>query len=301
MYMEWKPYVSVAKRRADALKQATTAKKRGQHLSPVVIDGRAIATSFWGKSWCENLESYADFSNRLPRGRTYARNGSVIDLQVKAGGVEAQVSGSSLYKTKVTVEALDSRRWKALVGAHASHVASVVDLLQGKLPKSLLVALADRASGLFPSPNELTFSCSCPDWADMCKHVAAVLYGVGHRLDSQPELFFFLRGVEVSDLAARGATLGLDSSAADAFGGADLGTMFGIELEGAPRAKPSAKKLAPKGATRKGATAKGAKPKTTTRPAANLAKRPAGKAVTTVKRSAPKPTAPRAKSRGGKG
>ena len=283
MHMQWKPYVSVAKRRADALKQAKAAKKRGQTFSPVLIDGRAIATSFWGTSWCENLESYADFSNRLPRGRTYARNGSVVDLQVKAGVVEAQVSGSSLYKTSVTVKALDSKRWKALVAAHSFHVASVVELLQGKLPKSLLVALADRASGLFPSPAELTFSCSCPDWAAMCKHVAAVLYGVGHRLDSQPELFFFLRGVEVSDLAARGATLELDSSAADAFGGADLGAMFGIELEGAPRAKSSAKRPATK---------------------ASSAKKPIPKAATKGKKSAPLPkpaTAARAKSRAGKG
>jgi len=251
MYTQWKPYVPVARRRADALKQAVAANKRGQTLSPVIIDGRAIATSFWGKSWCANLEGYADFSNRLPRGRTYARNGSVIDLQVKSGIVEAKVSGSSLYKTSVSVKALDAKRWKALVAAHASHVASVVDLLQGKLPKSLLGALADRTSGLFPSPRELTFSCSCPDWADMCKHVAAVLYGVGHRLDSQPELFFYLRGVEVSDLAARGATLAVDVSDPDALGGADLGAMFGIELETAPVAKMASKKKATKAAKAK--------------------------------------------------
>jgi len=259
MYRQWKPYVPVARRRADAVKQSVAAKKGGQTLSPVVIDGRAIATSFWGKSWCQNLEAYADFSNRLPRGRTYARNGSVIDLQVKSGIVEAKVSGSSLYKTSVSVKALDAARWKALVAAHASHVASVVDLLQGKLPKSLLGALADRSSGLFPSPRELTFSCSCPDWADMCKHVAAVLYGVGHRLDSQPELFFYLRGVEVSDLAARGATLAVDVSVPDALGGADLGAMFGIELEAAPVAKRPANRATTKAVKAKRATKKAVK------------------------------------------
>jgi len=123
MFRLWKPYVSVSRRRAQAAKEAAAAKKKGKAFSPVVISGRTIADSFWGKSWCKNLESYADFENRLGRGRTYARNGSVIDLQVKSGVVEAKVSGSSLYKTSVKVKALDGKRWKKLVAAVSTRLA----------------------------------------------------------------------------------------------------------------------------------------------------------------------------------
>ncbi len=250
----WKAHVPVAQRRTSAEKLAVDALKRGKVLSPVRIVGRVIATSFWGRAWCDNLESYADFDNRLPRGRTYARNGSVIDLQIGPGRVDAKVQGSSTYTTTVTVNPLDAGRWRSLVAAHASQVASVVDLLQGELPKSLLAALADRSSHLFPEPAELAFSCSCPDWATMCKHVAAVLYGVGNRLDAQPELFFHLRGVDVADLAASGAMVDFVACDDDGLGGADLGAMFGIDLDDVPvAAKPAAAK---KSAAKKSAVAK---------------------------------------------
>lgn len=202
--------------------------------SPVVIAGRTIATSFWGKAWCDAMESYGDYANRLPRGRTYVRNGSVVDLRITTGLVSASVSGSRLYSTTVRVKPLDPTRWRAVVDRHAAQVSSLVDLLQGKLPASLLHALCDRSSGLFPGPNEIEFHCSCPDWASMCKHVAAVLYGVGARLDSDPGLFFLLRGVEVSDLAARGAAVGFTSVGVDDLVGADLGDIFGIDLGGGP-------------------------------------------------------------------
>ena len=240
MFYEWKPYVPVAQRRAEALRHLNAQRKKGAKLEPVVIEGRTIATSYWGKSWCDNLESYSDYSNRLPRGRSYVRNGSVVDLRIEKGTVAAAVSGSSLYKTQVKVKALSPKSWKELVRRHASQVASVVELLQGKLPKSLLEALADRASGLFPAPRELEFSCSCPDWAEMCKHVAAVLYGVGSRLDAQPELFFLLRGVEVTDLAARGAAADFGAPAAGDLVAGDLGALFGIELEGSTSTTPIA-------------------------------------------------------------
>lgn len=205
--------------------------KRGIALSPVVIEGRQIARSFWGKAWCENLESYSDYSNRLPRGRTYARNGSVVHLAIEPGLAAAHVSGSRMYETQVRVSPLARKHWKSLVASHSSQVSSLVDLLQGRLPASLLSALADRASGLFPHPKQMEFDCSCPDWASMCKHVAAVLYGVGARLDARPELFFVLRGVEVSDLASSGATpdFGARSAGGD-LAGVDLGEIFGIEL-----------------------------------------------------------------------
>src|SRR5262245_52171638 len=129
----WGPYVPVAQRRANAQAEAKKRLKRGEKLEPVVIEGRKIATSFWGVSWCENLEKYADFASRLPRGRSYARNGSVIDLKVTKGAVRALVSGSELYETKVDVTPLAPKAWRKLVDGHASHVSSIVDLLQGRL------------------------------------------------------------------------------------------------------------------------------------------------------------------------
>ena len=231
----WSPYVPVAQRRADAARQMAKRRKDGVPVSPVVITGRTIATSFWGRSWCDAMESYGDYANRLPRGRSYVRNGSVVDLQVQPGLVSAAVSGSQLYRTTVRVQPLAPERWRAVVHQHAGQVSSLVDLLQGKLPTSLLHALSDRSSGLFPGPSELVFTCSCPDWASMCKHVAAVLYGVGARLDTDPGLFFVLRGVDVADLSARGAAVQFTSPAGeDDLGGADLADLFGIDLGGAP-------------------------------------------------------------------
>lgn len=242
----WSAYVPVGDRRARAASELATRRSSGLPASAVVIAGRAIATSFWGRSWCDTMESYGDFENRLPRGRTYVRNGSVVDLQVQSGLVSAWVSGSRLYETTVQVAPLDPARWNAMVEQHARQVSSLVDLLQGRLPASLLDALASRSSGLFPRPAELTFSCSCPDWAMMCKHVAAVLYGVGARLDHDPGLFFLLRGVEVSDLALASANVDLGGGfVADELAGADLGHLFGIELDAAPPVvKPAKRKRA---------------------------------------------------------
>jgi len=82
----WRPRVSMAERKLQAQRKIQQLRKKGHAVSPVNIQGRAIATTFWGKAWCENLERYSDFANRLPRGRTYARNGSVIDLQINPAG-----------------------------------------------------------------------------------------------------------------------------------------------------------------------------------------------------------------------
>ena len=236
----WKPRVPVAQRRA-----AAARKLAGVTLSPVVISGRTIAHSFWGKSWCDAIESYGDFDNRLPRGRTYARNGSVVDLRIEPGVVRASVSGSELYKTTIQVKPMAAARWQAVVERHATQVSSLIDLLQGKLPASLLRELCDTSIGLFPRAEEMEFSCSCPDWAYMCKHVAAALYGVGARLDHDPGLFFVLRGVEVSDLAKRSAAVDFAAStSADEFAGVDLGSMFGIDLAEGAAPKPPAKALA---------------------------------------------------------
>jgi len=168
-------------------------KKKGHTVAPVVLQGRKIASTFWGKAWCDNLEGYGDYENRLPRGRTYVRNGSVVDLQIAEGEVSARVSGSDLYKVKVDIVPVPKARWKSICKDCAGGIDSLVELLQGRFSKGVMERICRQRSGLFPAPEEIRFSCSCPDWASMCKHVAAVLYGVGARLDNKPELLFRLR------------------------------------------------------------------------------------------------------------
>ncbi len=258
-YMGFAPYVPVAERRAQAARAAAKATREGKGWSPVVTEGRKIATTFWGKAWCDHLESYSDFANRLPRGRTYVRNGSVVDLQIARGEISARIQGSSLYRGKITIKPLAPARWKALKAACAGQVTSLVSLLQGRLPETVLRAVTDRATGLFPAPNEIQLDCSCPDFASLCKHLAAVLYGVGTRLDTQPELLFLLRGVDhqelVSEAVAAATRAPADGAGAAPIGDAELADVFGIEISAgdAPPA-PAARKAAilpPQATTRK--------------------------------------------------
>ncbi len=208
MYGYFKPYVPVAERRKKAEAAVAKAAKKGQALSPVVLGGgrSAIAKTFWGKAWCDNLEHYSDFANRLPRGRTYVRNGSVIDLKLVAGGVQAMVMGSSLYKVEIKLTLVAGAQWQALSADCAGSIDSLVELLQGRLSQGVMARICQPSRGLFPEPKEINFSCSCPDSAAMCKHVAATLYGVGARLDLQPELIFALRGVDAKDLVAQASS-----------------------------------------------------------------------------------------------
>ncbi len=233
-YYEWKPYVPVAVRRARAERTAARAAKSGAALSPVRAQGNKIATTFWGRAWCDNLERYSDFSNRLPRGRTYLRNGSVIDLKIEGGKVNAQVAGSSLYKTVVKVGAVPQSQWKAIGADCAGSIDSVIELLRGKLSQAVMARICKPGTGLFPAPKEISFECSCPDWASMCKHVAAVLYGVGVRLDHEPELLFKLRNVDAAELVAQ-AGAGLaprrkSPAAHRVLEHAQLADVFGIEM-----------------------------------------------------------------------
>ena len=236
-YSRFPEYVPVATRRARAAKEAKRLSKKGQALAPVILSGggRAIARSFWGKAWCDNLESYSDYSNRMPRGRSYVRNGSVLDLQIQPGKVRSQVAGSSLYRIEVTIKPLPPAKWRAISQACSGQIDSLVDLLRGKLSDAVLGVLVDPAQGLFPAPGEISLSCSCPDWADMCKHVAATLYGVGARLDEQPELFFTLRQVDQTELVSAAATLGTatmpESSSARRLDESSLESVFGIEID----------------------------------------------------------------------
>lgn len=230
----WPRYVPVAERRQKAAREMEKLRKKGHPVAPVAIEGRAIATTFWGKAWCENLESYHDYENRLPRGRTYVRNGSVIDLQVAPLAVTALVSGSSIYKVSVGIAAVAEARWRSIRQDCAGGIDSLVELLQGRFSKGVMERLCRQDGGLFPRPSEIKFSCSCPDVASMCKHVAAVLYGVGARLDERPELLFRLRAVDGNDLVANvDAALPLVATgpaAGKVLEGDDLSALFGLDM-----------------------------------------------------------------------
>jgi uncharacterized Zn finger protein len=253
----WRPYVSVAQRRRKAAKEMAKLKKKGHPVSPVVVEGRTIVKTFWGKAWCENLERYSDFANRLPRGRTYVRNGSVIDLQIAPGEIKALVSGSEIYEVAVKVAPVAKGRWQSICTDCAGAIDSLIELLQGRFSKGVMERVCRQKTGLFPSPDEIQLSCSCPDWADMCKHVAAVLYGIGARLDHQPELLFRLHSVDEKDLIA-GAGKALPQAkraptAGKVLGGEDLAALFGLDMDqgagadtsGPKRAKAKAGKKVP--------------------------------------------------------
>jgi uncharacterized Zn finger protein len=233
-YYEWRPYVPAAQRRRSATLKLAKLQKKGQSVYAVAIKGRAIAKSFWGKSWCTNLERYSDYANRLPRGRTYVRNGSVVDLQLAQSKVSALVSGSDLYSVTITIAPVPATRWKAICRDCAGTIDSLVELLQGRLAKGVMDRVCRAGDGLFPAPKEIKLSCSCPDWADMCKHVAAVLYGVGARLDEKPALLFQLRGVDENQLLANaGKELSLKKAAPAAskvLDDGDVAALFGLEM-----------------------------------------------------------------------
>src|ERR1700738_2218639 len=255
-WWSYRPYVPVAERRAKAMRKMEKLAKKGQKFSPVSIAGRKISTTFWGRAWCDNLESYSDFSNRLPRGRTYARNGSVLDLRIDAGKVTSIVCGSELYRIAIKIKPLNGRSWKALRTKCGQRIGSLVELLQGKLSNEVMAIVTERSSGLFPAPHEIGMSCSCPDWAGMCKHVAATLYAVGARLDQNPELLFVLRGADHLELvteATESVTIGVSSSldGSATLTGENLAEIFGIEIEpGVLEAVSSAVSKLPKTSTR---------------------------------------------------
>jgi uncharacterized Zn finger protein len=251
---EWRPYVSQAERRRKAEVEMAKRKKKGHPVAPVVLAGRRIASTFWGKAWCDNLEGYGDYENRLPRGRTYVRNGSVVDLQIAEAEINALVSGSELYKVKVDIVPVTKARWKAICKDCAGGIDSLVELLQGRFSKGVMERICRQRSGLFPAPNEIRFSCSCPDWASMCKHIAAVLYGVGARLDDKPELLFQLRKVDEKDLLT-GAASGLPESrkkprAGKVLDAVDISGIFGLDLEGSPAPEPAKTAAKREGKTR---------------------------------------------------
>lgn len=234
-YGRWAPYVPVSERRRQATAEMNALRKKGVDVQPIVITGRKIASSFWGEAWCDHLESFSDFENRLPRGRTYVRNGSVCHLAVEKGKIEAKVSGSRLYTVQVSVKTLPAAKWVAIKKRSRGQIGTLLELLQGKLSDHVMQVVTDQQSGLFPAPKEISFQCDCPDWAYMCKHVAAVLYGVGARLDTQPELLFTLRDVDHEELITAdtmdAVTAATSGGKAQRLAAHEIGDVFGIELQ----------------------------------------------------------------------
>ena len=201
-YGGFAPYVSVAELKAKARKYIEKQAKKGVILSPVELEGRTIAKSWWGKAWCDNLEKYADYASRLERGRRYVRANCVLDLQIGEGEVSATVQGSQSkpYSVTVRIDKLEEAQYERIVAQCSSKIQNLEDLVNGNFPDDLKTLFTEKGTGLFPSMAKIHFDCSCPDWADMCKHVAAVLYGIGSRFDKDPLLFFKLRGVDTDRL-----------------------------------------------------------------------------------------------------
>ena len=220
---------------ADAAKQRKALEKKGVKLSPVILEGSKIAGTFWGKAWCKNIESYHDYENRLPRGRSYVRSNSVIDLQIAPGVVHVQVMGSSLYRIEIVIKPVGKKQWDTIRTACAGKIGSLVALLRGTLSGEVMEVMTRHDEGLFPKPAEISFKCSCPDIAGMCKHIAAAMYGIGSRLDAQPELLFLLRGVDSADLIASAADAPVTPSSTLAEGEAlasdELADVFGVDFE----------------------------------------------------------------------
>lgn len=288
-YGSWRPYVPVAERRRQAAKKVAKLKKAGHKVIPIEIVGRKIAATFWGDAWCKNLESYSDYSNRLPRGRTYVRNGAVIDLRVEAGRVRALVSGTDIYAVDIRVKRLAKTRWTAIKGQCSGKIDSLVELLQGSISKGVMQIVTRKGKGLFPAPREISLRCSCPDWAVMCKHVAATLYGVGARLDHEPELLFTLRGVDPAEMveaAIAEPRPGGKSRRGRVLESDQLSSVFGIDID---MSEVSSEDVS--APVRRGRQAK----RTNTDKRSTAVKKPAAKKSAVMKKAATKKTSKKKK------
>lgn len=230
----WWSYEDVKQQKARLQCEIAKRQKRGEKFEvlPAPAGQKKLSTTFWGQSWCRNLESYQVYESRLPRGRSYLRQGKVYNLKIESGKLSAVVAGSELYDTNIIIQPLPKKQWQQIVKSSAGQVGSMLDLLAGKLGDGLMKVLTDPDDGLFPKPKEIRFDCSCPDHADMCKHVSAVLYGVGVLLDTQPEMLFTLRGVDQAELLSHASSAAITDIAASTgdLAGADLSALFGIDL-----------------------------------------------------------------------
>ena len=242
-YRGYPRYVSVAEKKAKAAKKLKQLKKKMPGIKPIAIEGNSLARTWWGKSWNKNLERYADYTNRIGRGRSYVRHGAVLDLKIESGQVTALVQGSTSkpYEVVISIKGINQANWKEIKKQCEGQLKSLQDLLAGKFPKALAEIFFNKEKGLFPSPQTINFDCSCPDWASMCKHVAAALYGIGARFDEDPSLFFKLRGVDTENLIAKavkdktGKLLAkTKKKSAKVIDDADLSGIFGIDMDNKP-------------------------------------------------------------------
>lgn len=228
------PSESLLKRNAGA--SIKKQQKKGKQMHPIIVSGRKITKSWWGTAWCENLERYADYASRLERGKRYVRSGTVVDLKMEKGKIEARVQGrrKTPYKIEIRISPLNQQRCQNIIDQCSEKIENMEELISGNFPVSMKELFLGE-DGLFPKPSEISFNCSCPDWALMCKHVAAVLYGIGARLDSQPTLFFELRGVDIDrflDVAVANKVEAMLENAqkpsSRILEGADLNALFGV-------------------------------------------------------------------------
>ncbi len=302
------PYVSKAEKIQKALKTREKMAKKGVVLDPVIVEERTISRTWWGQSWIQNLERYADYSNRLPRGRSYLRNGSILDLKIDSNKITALVTGSRSkpYKIGITIKSISKSAEAVLMKKGRESLDSMHSLLAGDFPPELKEEFFKQGSGLFPSPKEISIDCSCPDWATMCKHVAGALYGVAVRLDEKPELFFTLRGIDIKPFVVSVAkeeskkllqkskilsSRVLSSDESDD----DMAELFGIALEGkignyVSEEKDEPKKIIKiaKAVTKKATRRSPVKKENITLKKASAVNRPEKQEVKTVKKSAKK-------------
>jgi uncharacterized Zn finger protein len=262
------PYVSVAERRAKAERKLRQLQKKYPHLQPVILTGQTLAKTWWGKSWNSNLERYADYSNRIGRGRSYVRHRAVLDLQLNPGKITAMVQGSHSqpYDVVIKIDKLSAGNWATIRNACEGCFDSLSELLAGKFPQALKDLFFEKGAGLFPAPQDIHFNCSCPDWASMCKHVAATLYGVGARLDHDAALFFTLRGIHIDDLITQTVTDTAQTllnksgrQSQNILQDVDLSDVFGIQMDDVEAPLPDLPAVQPKTSSAKKKTAKARK------------------------------------------
>ncbi|BBM84145.1 SWIM zinc finger family protein [Candidatus Uabimicrobium amorphum] len=239
MYYEYdQPNKTVAQKKKIAQQKLAELRKTNPRIQPVVVTGKKLVTTWWGKAWTDNIESYADGDNRISHGKSYVRNGFILDLQIDRASVDALVQCNETYKVSIEIDLLDKEKWQQIEKNCQGKLGSLQALLDGKFPKSLGEVFTNQQSGLFPSLSEISFRCNCPIWTGMCKHVAAVLYGVGVRLDSHPTLFFTLRDVAIDNLinkAVENKKLSFlekaQKKSSRVLNDSDLALLFGIDID----------------------------------------------------------------------
>ena len=239
-YYGFPEYVSVAEKKRKAEAAVEKMRKKDPSISPVIIEGTKLIKTWWGKAWVDNLKKYSDYENRIGRGRSYVKNRAVLDLKMEKGVIKALVqgSGSKPYNVEIIIKELEKPIWESIKKSAEGKIESLQELMVGKFPKALTELFTEKGHGLFPSQKEITMRCSCPDGAAMCKHLAAVFYGVGARLDENPSKFFELRNVKVDELiseAIKGKAESMISKSSRrsrrVLDDADVGNVFGVEIE----------------------------------------------------------------------